>query len=1220
MPASEHKRSSQSEKESKVLQQLVDLINTPASKQQLPSINHGRTTDIVSSHQWPAPQPKSGAHQHQSSEACALQQFSSKYHAERSFSSHTLHTRFLEVFKALTNQRLCNGDWMEWAPPENILRVLMCLRIMMRDSKYQKHFFDLGGVKVLSEHFETATHSYLSYGDGPFVVDILKEMTNIFQKLSSVVGQQEWLIACGAHKSLVLLLSSNEIIVLHCSLLALICLAQSAQPRLIIGELNIVEQLLRIIQDYDNVSKKHAASLLGLLCQDVQTREMVKLHDGVPILLSQLVNDNANMLYQVVWCLATLCIDPDVSKDVRQTGGIPLLLSLLHDRTFVTERNETSGCASASLHGRSPAVDEAEEFMELQYKLKQACCGALAELVLNDTNAQQIAQGNGVYSLGLLILPPCSNCSAREKKAAQMLQRFAFRTLRFLFSMERNRRLFKKLFPPDLYTMFIDIGHYERELSAYKSLVQHINSLPTDVVAGIQESIMELNQNRTPTHYIKDYAVFEHLGSGAFGSVYKVRKRGGQTFQALKEINLLNPAFGKTTGDRDKSVGEMINELQIMRQEMRHPNIVRYHKTFKEGDTLFIVMDLIEGAPLDEHFNSLKEKGNRFSEARIWNILIQMVQALRYLHKEKGIVHRDLTPKNIMLGENDKVTITDFGLAKVKGTDTSKMTSVCGTILYSCPEMVEGRPYGEKADVWALGCILYQMCVLDPPFFSFNMLTLVKSIVEGVYKPIVGGLYSARLIDTVKSCICPSADRRPDITALAGQMADIMLKQMDVITNSQHTLERKLERERKRTQKHFMEANQNMQNYHRLFLVSQERYDKLSNLAGSGGACGFKDTSISDSTSTDSQLSPSVNSVEDGGWSSEDESEPSSGSEVPSRESSAGSYKGGQSTRRLKGLSQLPPMPTPRNQYSQQLTVDIPNHAKTSRDSGFGSGDPSPIHSQSPSGPSSLDNGHMADPRRYFRSNSSPTANGARSKKKTSKRPKSANTATLTISQRRVRQISDPITQMLHILHKIIYISQLPPTLNPNAKRRIIERFKRALFSPQSSSFNLKGELHKLNTGSREVIDLNIGPVTGRINSAGSDLSLGSLENVSDRRSSNSSLSSVEGNRRLNSLERDRKPSDKRNGSFGRKRGQSYEKRVGSAGSDSDSSLGSTLKATDSGSRSDPLATLTPESVVPNLYEQDDAITYEQLQAMIESVLVECGYYSVSPQGREPRL
>ena len=164
-----------------------------------------------------------------------------------------------------------------------------------------------------------------------------------------------------------------------------------------------------------------------------------------------------------------------------------------------------------------------------------------------------------------------------------------------------------------------------------------------------------------------------------------------------------------------------------------------------------------------------------------------------------------------------------------------------------------------------------------------------------------------------------------------------------------------------------------------------------------------------------------------------------------------------------------------------------------------------------------------------------------------------------------------------------------------------------------------------MNTGSREVIDLNVGPVTGRINSAGSDLSLSSLENVkgtlmSERRDSNSSLSSVEGKGRLNSLERDRKSSDKRSGSVSRRREQTYERRVGSAGSDSDSSLGSTLKAGNHTPRADPLATLTPESVVPSMYEQDDAITYEQLQAMIETVLVECGYYSVPPQGSGARL
>ncbi|WAQ94181.1 NEK10-like protein, partial [Mya arenaria] len=1035
-----------------------------------------------------------------------------------------------------------------------------------------KRFFELGGVGQMAAYFERATSSYLYYGETPCMVDILKEMTNIFQKLSSVVEQQEGLVSCGAHKSLVLLLSSNDVVVLHCSLLALICLAQSPGPRRSIGELNCVEQLLTIIQDYDNVSKKHATRLLCLLCQDLQVKDAIKLHDGIPILLSQLVSDNANMLYQVIWCIANLCVDPEISMNVRQIGGIPLLLSLLHDRSFVSERNEASGCASASIHSRTNNQDEADEFMETQYKLKQACCTALAELVLNDTNAHQIAQANGVFTLGLLILPPSQECSHREKKASTLLQRFAFRSLRFLFSMERNRRLFKKLFPADLYTMFIDIGHYNRDLSAYKPLVQKINSLPSDIVDSIRENICEMNQNRTPTHYVKDYAVFEHLGRGAFGSVYKVRKRGGQTFVALKEIDMKNPAFVKPSGDRDKS------------------------------STLFIIMDLIEGAPLSDHFNSLKEKHDRFTEARTWNILIQMLLALRYLHKDKGIVHRDLTPNNIMLGENDKVTITDFGLAKVKGTDTSKMTSH--------PEMVEGAPYTEKADVWALGCIIYQMCVLDPPFFNTNMLTLVKNIVEGVYKPIPDGLYSDRLVGIVKSCICPNADRRPDTVELASGMSDLVLRHMDTLQQTQSNLQRKLDRERRKTQKHFVEANQCMQKYHRLF-VSPEHYDKLSNLGGSGGAVGFKE-GLNDSA-YDSQISPSVNSPEDteqGGWTSDDDSCPSSEYESQSRESSAGSSRGGQGgvVRRNKTLSQLPPVPTP---------------PKISRDSGFGSGDPSPISVNSPAS--------HEDTRRYLRSNSTPVAVNGRGKK--AGKSKSANT--LTISNRHVRQVNDPISQMLHTLHKIIYISQLPPTLNPNPKRRVIERFKRALFAPQSSSVNLKGELHKLNTGSRDVIDLNLGPFGERINSAGSDLSLGS----GSRRGSTSSIGSTDGNW-IGSAERNRAGSggdrrqrsisQRRNGSVSRgkyssvsSRESSSEKRIGSAGSDSDSSMSSTLKGTDTprSLNSTLKAAETPRTMnidlsVSNM-DHDDSITYEQLQSMIETVLVECGYYSTAKESRE---
>ena len=69
-------------------------------------------------------------------------------------------------------------------------------------------------------------------------------------------------------------------------------------------------------------------------------------------------------------------------------------------------------------------------------------------------------------------------------------------------------------------------------------------------------------------------------------------------------------------------------------------------------------MELLEGAPLNEHISSLGEKGLKFTEERIWKIFIQLVLALRYIHKEKKIIHRDLSPANLMLGEGDKLTIS----------------------------------------------------------------------------------------------------------------------------------------------------------------------------------------------------------------------------------------------------------------------------------------------------------------------------------------------------------------------------------------------------------------------------------------------------------------------------------------------------------------------------------------------------------------------------------
>ncbi|CAF4882365.1 unnamed protein product, partial [Rotaria magnacalcarata] len=147
----------------------------------------------------------------------------------------------------------------------------------------------------------------------------------------------------------------------------------------------------------------------------------------------------------------------------------------------------------------------------------------------------------------------------------------------------------------------------------------------------------------------------------------------------------------------DRSLGKMINEVNIIREELRHPNIVNYYQIFAENDKLYIKMELIAGSSLQDHLSLVKDTNRKMSEDNIWRVLIQLILALRYIHKEKGIAHRDLTANNIMLDDEYRVKITDFGLAKLRNSDCSKMTSVVGTMYYACPEIIQHMKYNEKA-------------------------------------------------------------------------------------------------------------------------------------------------------------------------------------------------------------------------------------------------------------------------------------------------------------------------------------------------------------------------------------------------------------------------------------------------------------------------------------------------------------------------------------------
>ncbi|XP_066861970.1 serine/threonine-protein kinase Nek10 isoform X3 [Kogia breviceps] len=950
------------------LKRLLCLLNVQSSKQQLPAINFDSARSSMTKSE---PAIRAGGHRArgqwpESTEAVELENFSINYKNERNFSTHPQHKLFKEIFTALVKNRLICREWVDRAPSLHFLRVLICLRLLMRDPCYQEILHSLGGIENLAQIF----------------------FKNLLLSKTKENGSLQ------------------------------------AEPT------------------------RLTAELLRLLCAERQVREQVKLYEGVPILLSLLHSDHLQLLWSVVWILVQICEDPETSVEIRIWGGIKQLLHILRgDRNFVSDHSSIRSLSSANAAGRIEQLHLSEdvsprEIQENTFSLQAACCAAVTELVLDDTNAHQVVQ-----------------C-------------YAFRALRFLFSMERNRPLFKRLFPTDLFEIFIDIGHYVRDISAYEELVSKLNLLVEDELKPIAENIESINQNKAPLKYIGNYAVLDHLGSGAFGCVYKVRKRSGQNLLAIKEVNLHNPAFGKDKKDRDNSVRNIVSELTIIKEQLYHPNVVRYYKTFLENDRLYIVMELIEGAPLGEHFSSLKEKKHHFAEERLWKIFIQLCLALRYLHKEKRIIHRDLTPNNIMLGDKDRVTVTDFGLAKQK-QESSKLTSVVGTILYSCPEVLKSEPYGEKADVWAAGCILYQMATLNPPFYSTNMLSLATKIVEAVYEPVPEAIYSEKVTTIISRCLTPDAETRPDIVEVSSMISDVMMKYVDNLSASQLALEKKLERERRRTQRYFMEANRNKVMCQREpALLSQESFEK-ANLSRSSNGAGRLKSELSENTDLPPEgFQAPCDKDEDracAGILSDDNfnleniekdiysefndeldtlDNSSSSSSSPLKEStfitlkrsfSASGRERQSQTRDFTGGIGSRPRPA---LLPLDLLLKVP-----------------------PLMPWAHVKELEAELVMGWQSHSLPAV--------ILRNLKDHASAGIALSQRKVRQISDPIQQILIQLHKIIYITQLPPSLHHNLKRRVIERFKKSLFSQQSNPCNLKSEIKKLSQGSPEPIEPN---------------------------------------------------------------------------------------------------------------------------------------------------
>ncbi|KAK4719474.1 hypothetical protein R3W88_017812 [Solanum pinnatisectum] len=249
----------------------------------------------------------------------------------------------------------------------------------------------------------------------------------------------------------------------------------------------------------------------------------------------------------------------------------------------------------------------------------------------------------------------------------------------------------------------------------------HVGTNQTECTDGVEE--ISGDEGLAVTKFGPgDFEILRMIGKGSFGKVFQVKMKGyggegeGDGILAMKVMR-------KDTVIKNKHVDYMRAERDIL-TKVEHPFIVQLRYSFQTKSKLYLILDFINGGHLFYH---LYRQGI-FSEDQARIYAAEIVSAVSHLH-QRGIVHRDLKPENILMDGDGHVMLTDFGLAK-EIDESSRSNSMCGTMEYMAPEIIQSKGHNKDADWWSVGVLLYEMLTGQPPFTHANRKKLQEKIIS----------------------------------------------------------------------------------------------------------------------------------------------------------------------------------------------------------------------------------------------------------------------------------------------------------------------------------------------------------------------------------------------------------------------------------------------------------------------------------------------------------
>ncbi|KAI4368055.1 hypothetical protein MLD38_016662 [Melastoma candidum] len=213
---------------------------------------------------------------------------------------------------------------------------------------------------------------------------------------------------------------------------------------------------------------------------------------------------------------------------------------------------------------------------------------------------------------------------------------------------------------------------------------------------------------------LDDFEIGKPLGRGKFGRVYLARERKSKYVVALKIVF-------KQQIEKYRIHHQLRREMEIQ-SGLRHSNILRLYGWFHDADRIFLILEYAHGGEL---YKELQKHGH-LTERQAATYIASLTQALAYCH-EKHVIHRDIKPENLLLDHEGRLKIADFGWSV---QSKLKRHTMCGTLDYLAPEMVENKAHDHAVDNWTLGVLCYEFLYGVPPFEAESQSDTFKRIMK----------------------------------------------------------------------------------------------------------------------------------------------------------------------------------------------------------------------------------------------------------------------------------------------------------------------------------------------------------------------------------------------------------------------------------------------------------------------------------------------------------